>query len=111
MKIISLDQVNKTSLLGDCIDCLKKGGSIACPTETSYALVVDALNPRAVRKLFKIKGRDFAKPVHVLVVSIAQAKRMVVWNAQADALAKSFWPGPVTLVLPLRKELRRDKSV
>lgn len=111
MKILSLEQFSKREILDKCCECLKKGGSIACPTETSYALVVDALDPRAVRRLFQIKGREFTKPVHVLVSSVARAKRFVVWNSQADALAAAFWPGALTLVLPLRKEFMSDKSV
>lgn len=77
--------------------------TIVFPTETCYGLGVDATSVKAVKKLYCLKGRDFKKPVHVVVSSRAMAKLYVKWSEAADRLAKAFWPGSLTLVLPVKK--------
>lgn len=77
--------------------------SYVYPTDTCYGLGVDATSLTAVRKLYKIKGRSFKKPVHIVVSSVAMAKQYVKWNGLAEKLAKAFWPGSLTLVLPAKK--------
>ena len=89
-------------IIDSCITALKKGKAVVFPTDTSYGLAVDATNPKAIKKLYKIKGRDFNKPVHVVVSSLGQAKKIVEWNGAASKLAKKFFPGALTLVLGLR---------
>lgn len=74
---------------------------VAYPTDTCYGLAVDATNSRAVKKLYLLKGRNFNKPVHVVVPSASYAKKLVSWNQNAAKLAKEFWPGALTLVLPI----------
>jgi L-threonylcarbamoyladenylate synthase len=78
-------------------------GVFVYPTETCYGLGVDATNLRAVKKLYRIKGRSFKKPVHIVVSSRRMAKEYVVWNSLAEKLARAFWPGSLTLVLPVKK--------
>jgi len=78
---------------------IQGGGIIAYPTETFYGLGVDARNEEAVKALFSLKGRDFNKPVSILVKD-ETALRQVVTDVPpaAEALIRHFWPGPLTLV-------------
>lgn len=84
-----------------CVLALQSGKVLAYPTDTSYGLAVDATNIRAIKKLYKIKGRNFNKPVHIIPPSRSYAKNIVRWDKQAEKLAKKFFPGAITLVLPL----------
>lgn len=80
---------------------LKAGRLVAFPTETVYGLGADALNASAVARVFAAKGRPSNNPLIVHVDSIAMARRVVKeWPEGAEALAKAFWPGPLTIVLP-----------
>jgi L-threonylcarbamoyladenylate synthase len=79
---------------------LRTGALVAFPTETVYGLGANALSEEAVRGIFTAKGRPSSNPLIVHVASRADAESLARWNARADALAKSFWPGPLTLVLP-----------
>ena len=82
------------------VELLRAGDVIALPTETVYGLAANAIDSKAVSKIFKIKGRPVNNPIIVHVASVEMAKRCVTeWPAIADKLAKSFWPGPLTLVL------------
>ena len=78
---------------------IQGGGIIAYPTETFYGLGVDARNEEAVTALFTLKGRDFNKPVSILVKD-ETALRQVVTDVPpaAESLIEHFWPGPLTLV-------------
>jgi len=83
---------------------LRAGEIVALPTETVYGLAANALNPDAVAKIFKAKGRPVQNPIIVHVASLKLAKRCVTdWPRLAGRLAKAFWPGPLTLVLPRAK--------
>lgn len=83
---------------------LSRGGVIAFPTETSYGLGCDPCDARAVRRIFKIKGRDVRNPLLLVAGSWAQVERVAHLSAKVKRLAKEYWPGPLTLILPLRKE-------
>lgn len=82
------------------VKCLKQGGLVAMPTETVYGLAADATNELAVRKIFTTKGRPADHP---LIVHIAHITHLSQWAKDipdyALALAKQFWPGPITLIL------------
>jgi L-threonylcarbamoyladenylate synthase len=87
-------------------ELLRAGEVVALPTETVYGLAANALNPPAVERIFKIKGRPAHNPIIVHVASAAMAKRCVAhWPPLAERLARAFWPGPLTLVLPRAKEI------
>ena len=80
---------------------LKEGGVVAFPTETVYGLGADALNAEAVAKVFAIKGRHSHNPLIVHVSSIEMAITVAgEWPEMADTLARVFWPGPLTIVVP-----------
>ncbi len=82
---------------------LRAGNVAAFPTETVYGLGADATNSDAVLKIYETKGRPRFNPLIVHVADLAMAERCVEFSALARRLA-AFWPGPLTLVLPLRPE-------
>jgi L-threonylcarbamoyladenylate synthase len=85
---------------------LRAGEVVALPTETVYGLAASALDARAVARIFQVKGRPAHNPIIVHVASIDMAKRCVAsWPDLASRLAKAFWPGPLTLVLPRAKDI------
>jgi L-threonylcarbamoyladenylate synthase len=79
---------------------LQAGELVAVPTETVYGLAANALDARASRKIFTAKGRPVHDPLIVHIHSLAQLAAVAVPNAAALTLARKFWPGPLTLVLP-----------
>lgn len=80
---------------------LAAGGLVAFPTETVYGLGADAFNPDAVARVFELKGRPPGNPLIVHVSGTEMARRVVAsWTEDADRLARAFWPGPLTIVLP-----------
>ncbi|WP_299779168.1 L-threonylcarbamoyladenylate synthase [uncultured Roseobacter sp.] len=78
------------------------GQLVAFPTETVYGLGADARNGEAVAAIYAAKGRPSFNPLIVHLPSVRAAQRYVIWTDDADRLAQAFWPGPLTLVLPLR---------
>ena len=83
-------------------DLLRQGLLVAFPTETVYGLGGDARNGQAVAAIYEAKGRPSFNPLIAHVASVQAAQRFVDWPDQAERLAAAFWPGPLTLVLPLR---------
>jgi L-threonylcarbamoyladenylate synthase len=80
---------------------LRAGRLVAFPTETVYGLGANALDAEAVARIYAVKGRPAASPLIVHVASIEMAQSLVAnWPEIADRLARRFWPGPLTLVLP-----------
>ncbi|SDZ16804.1 translation factor SUA5 [Jannaschia faecimaris] len=92
-------------------ETLRGGGLLAFPTETVYGLGADATNGEAVARIFAAKGRPSFNPLIVHVVDIAAAEEFAMFDAAARDLAMHFWPGPLTLVLPLRKGHRLSPLV
>ena len=90
--------------LADAARILKRGGLVAFPTETVYGLGADATNGEAVAAIFAAKGRPLFSPLIVHVAGLEDARRHVELSPRAQALAEKFWPGPLTLVLPRRKD-------
>ncbi len=82
-------------------ELLRAGEVVALPTETVYGLAANALDENAVAKIFEIKGRPAHNPIIVHVAGNEMAKRCVQnFSTAAEKFSKSFWPGPLTLVLP-----------
>jgi L-threonylcarbamoyladenylate synthase len=87
-------------------ELLRAGEVVALPTETVYGLAANALDENAVAKIFQVKGRPANNPIIVHVASVEMAKRCVKQVPElADKLSKSFWPGPLTLVLPRAEKI------
>lgn len=83
---------------------LRRGGLVAFPTETVYGLGADARNDRAVAGIFAAKGRPSFNPLIVHVTDLAMAQTIADFDDRALLLAQAFWPGPLTLVLPLHPD-------
>jgi len=81
---------------------LRDGGLVAFPTETVYGLGADARNGQAVARIYQAKGRPSFNPLIVHVATLEMAQGIAVFDDTALRLASAFWPGPLTLVLPLR---------
>ncbi len=85
-------------------EILRGGGLVAFATETVYGLGGDATNDLAVARIFEAKGRPRFNPLIVHVSDLAMAERFALFDTRARQIAAQFWPGPLTLVLPLRKD-------
>jgi len=83
---------------------LRSGKLVAFPTETVYGLGADASNGQAVAAIYAAKGRPSFNPLIVHVPDLAAAERFGVFSEETRALAQAFWPGALTIVVPLRRE-------
>jgi L-threonylcarbamoyladenylate synthase len=79
---------------------LRQGGLVAIPTETVYGLAADALDAQACRAIFRAKRRPANDPLILHVLDLGHAEELAEFNPAARRLARRFWPGPLTLVLP-----------
>ena len=90
----------------EAVRLLRAGEVVSLPTETVYGLAANALDARAVARIYHIKGRPPSNPIIVHVSGPEMARRCVAsWPPVAEKLAKAFWPGPLTLVLPRSNEI------
>ena len=83
---------------------VRAGGMVGMPTETVYGLACDATNGDAVARVYAAKGRPAFNPLIIHVADLEAARALVEMTAVAERLALAFWPGPLTLVLPARRE-------
>jgi L-threonylcarbamoyladenylate synthase len=94
----------------DNLDCavahLRGGGLVAVPTETVYGLAADATNGKAVAAIYETKGRPSFNPLIVHVSGIDMAETLADFDPLSHKLAETFWPGPLTLVLPLKPDAK-----
>ena len=97
-RILPLEQA-----LTPALDILEAGGVVALPTETVYGLAADATDGEAVARIFEVKGRPRFNPLIVHVPDMTMARTIAEFDPVSARLAKEFWPGPLTLVLPLRE--------
>ena len=85
-------------------EMLRNGKLVAFPTETVYGLGADARNGEAVARIFAAKSRPNFNPLIVHVPDMVAAEQIAAFDAEARVLADAFWPGPMSLVLPLRSD-------
>jgi L-threonylcarbamoyladenylate synthase len=102
--IATQDLTDSPEGIARAADILRAGGLVAFPTETVYGLGGDARSDHAVARIFDAKGRPRFNPLIVHVPDVETARRFARFDAQAEAVAAAFWPGPLTLVLPLVPE-------
>lgn len=96
----------RAEAIAAAVATLKRGDVIAFPTETLYGLGADALNSAAVEKVFQLKGRESTNPIPVLVAHREMLLSLVASvPALADKLISCFWPGPLTIILPARRDI------
>ena len=93
--------------LVNAVRVIRRGGVIVYPTETAYGLGVDATSPRAVQKIFSIKGRSGKKPLPLIAASQSMAEKFFYFSSAERALAHRYWPGPLTLLLRPRRQFPR----
>lgn len=87
--------------LAEAAEALRAGRLVAMPTETVYGLAAVATDPAAVSRIFEAKGRPAGNPLIVHVPDAERARACArAWPPEAEALARAFWPGPLTLLLP-----------
>lgn len=93
----------RSETLARAAQSIREGKLVAFPTETVYGLGANALDPAAVARIYQAKGRPSTSPLIVHADSIEMARELVLeWPQQAETLARRYWPGPLTLVLPKR---------
>ena len=90
---------SRPEALSECAELLRNDELVAVPTETVYGLAGNALSETAVRKIFAVKGRPLIDPLITHFRSTDEAFSLVRSNPAAETIAKTFWPGPITLVL------------
>lgn len=83
---------------------LGEGLPVAIPTETVYGLAADATNPDAISRIYEMKGRPRFNPLICHVADFAMAEAHVTFDPLSRQLAEAFWPGPLTLILPIKPE-------
>lgn len=98
MPIIEIKSVKKAAEL------LKQGEIVVYPTETAYALGGDATNLSIIGKIFSLKARSGAKPLAVICDSLTMVKNYFKLNQLSRSFAEKYWPGPVTLILPVKNK-------
>lgn len=106
-ELISLDPENPNpTIICKAARILKTGGLVSFPTETVYGLGADATNPSAIARIYEAKGRPANNPLIVHCENLERVHQCVSqWPKIADLLAQTFWPGPLTLVLPKSRSI------
>lgn len=90
--------------LAEAAELIRAGEPVAIATETVYGLAADATSPAAVARIYAAKGRPSFNPLIVHVPDAAAAQRIGEFSPEASALAQKHWPGPLTLVVPLKSD-------
>ncbi len=107
----SLVSASQDGAIALAVEKLLAGKLVALPTETVYGLAANALDEKAVAKIFNVKGRPSFNPLICHVSSIDMAERYVNLSATAKTLAQAFWPGPLTIVAPQKPETKIVNAV
>jgi L-threonylcarbamoyladenylate synthase len=94
-------QVFSCSDAEKCASIVEHGGVVVFPTDTIYGIGCDPYNDAAVKRIFRIKGRDEKKPLPVLAYSAQDAEKLIALGRTGMALAKKYWPGALTIVAPI----------
>lgn len=87
------------------VETIKKGGVVVYPTDTVYGLGANALDEKAVKRVFEIKKRDLKKPISIIVRDIEMAKKVASFSKNTEKILKKILPGPVTVILHKKKIL------
>jgi len=112
-----MDRITTVTLLPDetgiarAVEIWRAGGLVAFPTETVYGLGADATNGTAVANIYAAKGRPSFNPLIIHVANIEVARHFAMFSKTAEDLARAFWPGPLSLVLPARPECKLSPLV
>ena len=101
MEIVSCDEKGIEKIL----KVYENGGIIAFPTDTVYGLGCNPFNSDSTSRIFELKNRNGGKKFPILGMSKNELEKIVDFNSNAKKIAENFWPGQVTLLLPIRKEV------
>lgn len=105
-KYFYLTRENLDQVVEESAEILKNGGVIVYPTDTIYGLGGDPFQPNVVDRIYEIKGRDFQKPIHVLIGSLNLLNPLIeAVPMTARRLMETFWPGPLTIILKAKKSV------
>ncbi|MCY0150499.1 L-threonylcarbamoyladenylate synthase [Hoeflea sp. G2-23] len=96
--------ISDPKTLDAALSALQSGEAVAVPTETVYGLAADATNPAAITRIYEAKGRPRFNPLISHMADLEMARAHVLFSPLAEKLAAAFWPGALTLVLPLNPE-------
>ncbi|MBT3538788.1 threonylcarbamoyl-AMP synthase, partial [Candidatus Parcubacteria bacterium] len=107
MQLFKQDDIS----IPDIVSALKSGKTIIYPTETCYGLGCDALNARAVEKIFQIKKRQKNKPVLVVVSDESMITDYVDWNEELVNISEHYWPGPLTVVADIKPHVELPDGI
>ncbi len=106
VKILKVDPITPNlTLIQRARTYIAEGKLVIFPTDTVYGLAADPFNEIAVNKVLEVKRRDKSKGFPILIANLAMAKDLVEFSPIAISLAMKFWPGALTLVLPLKKPI------
>ena len=101
MDLVSCDEQG----INQVLESYKKGKIIGFPTDTVYGIGCDPFNKNSISKIFDLKNRSDEKKFPILGYSKEDFEKIVQFNSKADKISKRFWPGQVTMLLPIRKEI------
>lgn len=107
MEIIKIKNNLDTSVICKAVEYLEQGKIIVYPTETFYGLGCDATNGRAVNKIYKIKSKPRDKELLFLVSGLKMVKDYLFVSTLAMKLIKEYWPGPLSIIMPVLKEQQK----
>ncbi|MDE6211926.1 MAG: threonylcarbamoyl-AMP synthase, partial [Lachnospiraceae bacterium] len=111
-RIVTIAQQHiDTDAIREAGKIIKAGGLVAFPTETVYGLGGDALNPESSKKIYEAKGRPSDNPLIVHIANMEALPAIVREVPEtAKKLAKAFWPGPLTMILPKAEVVPKDTT-
>lgn len=97
--------IDDSDVIKEAVAVLRGGGVVMHPTETCYGLAADVFNKKALDELYRLKGMPLDKPVSILVDSLAMAEEYGIFSDKAIELAREYWPGPLSILVPRKRAL------
>ncbi len=104
MIVLKLSRKNFGEILKITTQSIEEGKAIICPTDTVYGLICNAENKAAVRKIFKIKKRNFQKPISVFIKDLKMAKKIARIDKRQEKILRKLWPGKAIVVLKSKRK-------
>jgi len=105
IRIIKNDTGSMDQACRHAVAVLRRGGVVMHATETCYGLAADIFNKQALKRLYSVKKMEKMKPVSIMVKDLDEAQKFALFNKPSLRLARAFWPGPLTLIVPVQKTL------
>jgi L-threonylcarbamoyladenylate synthase len=106
MKLLKINQDNpEKNKLKIAIDALKEGKTVVYPTDTIYGIGANALDIEAIKKVYRIKKREFNKPISICVPDIDYIKKVAYMNKETREIIENFLPGPFTIILKKKENI------